>query len=83
MKASSSDIRFVIAIVFAIWFAFTGFFWAYWIALFIAYPFGIISFLLWLSLRTKKEKRMQWIPIILLVGLSLSLGMLIYLLLAQ
>jgi hypothetical protein len=70
------------ALICAIWFAWTGMFWIYWAAIFIAYPGGFISLVLWnLGRKTdRKLKRYKLIPIILLLGLTLSLGTLIFLL---
>ena len=80
MKINKNDILFYSAMLFAIWFALTGMVWAYWVALFIAYPFGIISLLIWLSIKKENRKRTKWIPRVLTVGLVLSLSVLVYLL---
>lgn len=80
MKIHKNDILFYTAMLFAIWFAWTGMAWTYSAALFIAYPFGIISLLIWLSIKKENRKRTKWIPRILTAGLILSLIVLIYLL---
>lgn len=80
MKTNKSNILFYIALLSAIWFAWMGMAWTYWIALFIAYPFGLISLLIWLKLKKENRKRNKWIPRVLLFGLILSLSVLTYLL---
>jgi len=80
MKINKNDILFYSAILFAIWFAWTGGIWTYSAALFIAYPFGVISLLIWLSIRKENRKRTKWIPRVLIAGLILSLSVLVYLL---
>jgi len=75
-----NDIIFSLALVTAIWFALAGMVWVYWAAVVIAYPFGLISYLLWRGIRTEKRKRARVIPVILSLGGMLSIGMLIYLL---
>jgi hypothetical protein len=64
---------FILATITACWFAFTGVFWTYWIALFIAYPFGIVSFCIWKKIKADGRKRNIVIPIVLGVGLLSSL----------
>ena len=74
---NKNNILFVLAIVFALWFAFTGIFWVYYIALFAAYPFGIASFFIWKNIKKDGRKRNTVIPVLLLIGLLCSLAMLI------
>lgn len=82
MNISRNDILFFIALLCAIWFAWGGMVWTYCAALFIAYPFGLLSLILWRIIRHENKKRTKWIPIILTTGLFLSLvvlaGLLIY-----
>lgn len=82
MKISKDDILFTTSLVLAIWFTLTGIAWAYWIALIVAYPAGLISLILWNRVRKTdvKQKRYVLIPFILVIGLTLSLSMLTYLL---
>jgi hypothetical protein len=80
MKITKNDILFYIGLICAIWFAWTGIVWTYWTALFIAYPIGIISFILWKTVKNEPRKRTKAIPIILAIGFILSLTVLIYLL---
>jgi hypothetical protein len=80
MNLNRSNLTYSLAILLALWFALTSWLWAYWFALFFSYPLGLLSFILWFSLKKEKKKRNHWIPRILIAGLLLSLGMLIYLL---
>lgn len=80
MKLKKNDILFYISLLFAVWFAWTGMVWTYNAALFISYPIGIISFILWRIIKNENRKRTKFIPIILTIGLTLSLSVLLYLL---
>lgn len=80
MKITKNDILFWLAIICAVWFAWAGMVWIYWAAIFIAYPFGLISFIIWKIIKKENKKRTKYIPIILGIGLILSLSVLIYLL---
>lgn len=51
-----NNILFVIAIVFALWFALTGIFWLFWIPLLISYPFGVASFFIWKNIKKRRQK---------------------------
>lgn len=77
MKTPKTDLLFITGIVLALWFAGTGIFWIYWAALMFAYPAGLIALLIWLAIRKDGRKRNIAIPVILLAGLALSLGMLV------
>ena len=72
MTIKAGDILFWLGILTAIWFAWTGMVWIYWAALIIAYPVGIVSFLIWTKIRSENKKRTKYIPIILVVGLVLQ-----------
>jgi len=78
MKIKLNDILFVIAILFALWFAGAGIIWVYWFCLIFGYPFGIASFFIWRYIRKDEKSRNRIIPVILIAGLLLSLGMLLY-----
>jgi hypothetical protein len=80
MAISKKDILFWTGIVTAIWFAWTGMVWTYNAALLIAYPIGLISYLIWRNIRKDNYPRNKFIPRILLFGLTLSLSVLVYLL---
>lgn len=71
-----NNILFVLAIVFAFWFAVIGIFWVYWMALYIAYPFGVVSFFIWKNIKKDGRKWNTVIPVLLLIGLVFSLAML-------
>jgi hypothetical protein len=80
MIVTKNDILFWIGIVTGIWFAWTGTVWTYWAALIIAYPAGLASLLIWTKTKSEKKRRTKYIPIILAVGLIVSLSSLTYLL---
>ena len=73
MKIKINDILFFVSLLMAIWFAITGIIWSYMAALVIAYPIGIISFIIWLLIKHENKKRTRLIPITLTVGLTVSL----------
>lgn len=77
MTFTKKDLLFIAAIIFALWFAVTGIYWAYWAALFIAYPFGIIAFFIWKEIKKDAQKRNIAIPVILIASLLVSIGSLI------
>lgn len=77
MNPTKSNILFILAILFAVWFMAGGIFWVYWFAVIFAYPFGIASLALWLYLKKDGRKRNRAIPKILIAGLLLSLSMLL------
>lgn len=80
MKIHTSDILFFTAVLCALFFALFGLVWVYWIALFTAYPLGLISFVLWRKLKKEPRKRNKAIPIILSIGLFASILTLLMLL---
>lgn len=70
-----AKIIYIISLVLAIWFLLFGWVWTYYANLFIAYPFGIIAFFLWLFAK-KYDRNNKLNPIcirIILTGLFLSL----------
>jgi len=73
MKIKINDILFFVSLLMAIWFAITGIICSYMAALVIAYPIGIISFIIWLLIKHENKKRTRLIPITLTVGLTVSL----------
>lgn len=77
MTPQKSNILFYTGIITAVWFALTGMVWTYGAALVIAYPFGALSLMMWLSVRKEKRARNKYILIILGIGLLLSLAVLI------
>jgi len=80
MTIKKNDILFWFGIITALWFALAGMAWTYCAALIIAYPIGLTSLFIWRSIKTENRPRTKYIPITLLVGLTLSLSTLIYLL---
>jgi hypothetical protein len=78
MTITKNDILFWTGILLALWFGLTGIAWTYWAALIIAYPAGLASFLIWRSIKSEKKRRTKIIPIILMVGLIVSLSTLTY-----
>ncbi|HCW07172.1 MAG TPA: hypothetical protein DGG95_07395 [Cytophagales bacterium] len=71
----------VIAILCGIWFLAFGWVWAWYANVFIAYPFAILGFFMWLAGRKAENKTLNKIAgYILLVGLVVSLGFLVALL---
>lgn len=78
-----NNLLFYVGMVMAIWFALTAWTWTYLICLFISYPFGVISFIIWLNLRKTNPERSQWILKILTIGFIVSIVMLVVLLIAN
>jgi uncharacterized lipoprotein NlpE involved in copper resistance len=76
MKLNKHDILFWLGIVLAIWFAFAGVFWVLLLALVYGYPAALLSLFCWTSIRKDKRSRNKFIPIILGVGLMLSIAFL-------
>jgi hypothetical protein len=77
MTVTKNNILFIIAVIFALWFAVTGIFWTYCAALFIAYPFAVISFFIWKEIKKDTQKRNIAIPVILIAGLVVSISALV------
>jgi hypothetical protein len=75
MTSNKHNIIFYISLALAIWFTLTAYAWTYYMNVFISFPFGIISFILWQ--RGKKNdpnsKRYRYIAIILAIGVVVSL----------
>lgn len=83
MKLSRNDILFFISLLLAVWFVLFGMIWMYWAALIIAYPAGLLSYLIFKAIRSDNKKRNKVIPIILAIGLILSVIVLIGLLITN
>ena len=81
MTVAKNDILFWTGIITAIWFAWTGMVWTYNAALIIAYPIGLTSFFIWRNIKRDNKARNKFISRILIIGLTLSLLTLTYLLL--
>lgn len=69
---------FFLGVIFALWFALTAWVWAYFMALFIAYPFGLMAYLIRRSLRSDERPRNNLISGILIAGLIFSVGFLVF-----
>ena len=82
-KSIRNDIFFVTGLALAFWFVWAGTVWVYWLALVIGYPAGLLSLLFWFFIRNENKKRTKLIPIVLGIGLMLSLGILVVLLLSN
>ncbi len=78
MNPTKNNILFILALLLAVWCAMAGIFWIYWFALYGAYPFGIAAFFIWKNIRKDGKKRNIIIPIILIIGLLLSFGELLW-----
>ena len=61
----------VLGVISAVWFTLTSWIWTYWGALYIAYPFGLLSLLIFLFCPEIFAKKL--IKIILIIGLIISL----------
>jgi len=78
-----NTIIFTFGLLCALWFAWAGMFWAYWAALFVGYPIGLLALACWLLIRNENNKRTKFIPIVLTIGLVISLSVLTYILTAK
>ena len=72
MSVKKNDILFFIAIVAAIWFAISSAFWVYLFNVFLSFPFGLLSFLIWLYIRKDEKTRNKWVAGILIFGIVVS-----------
>jgi NADH:ubiquinone oxidoreductase subunit 6 (subunit J) len=73
MRITKNDVLFAISLSLSLWFAGTGYIWTYGVAIIIAYPFGITSYLIWRYIKKDGKKRNKIIPIVIIAGLLLSL----------
>jgi hypothetical protein len=80
MTVKKNDVLFLLGIVTAIWFAWAGMIWTYWAALVVAYPIGLTSLFIWTRIKNENKPRTKIIPIVLMIGLILSLLTLTYML---
>lgn len=83
MRVTRNDVFFYLGLLCAVWFALMGFVWTYNAALVIAYPVGLLSLVLWWMIRREARKRTKAIPIVLGIGLTLSLSVLVTLLITN
>lgn len=78
MHRTKNDWIALVSFLLAIWFSLAGIVWVYGAAIMIAYPFGIISFILWRFFLEGEQKQSKVIPTILICGLILSLLVLLF-----
>ena len=78
MHRTKNDWIALVSFLLAIWFSLAGIVWVYGAAIMIAYPFGIISFILWQFFIDGEQKQSKVIPTILICGLILSLLVLLF-----
>lgn len=78
-----NTILFILGLLFASWFALTGWVWVYLVNLVYSYPAAIFAMFCWLSIRADKKQRNFFIPAITGIGLLISLGVLTVLLLTN
>ena len=74
MAIKKNDILFTLGLASSIWFILTSWFWAWLIALFLAYPFGLVGLICWLLIKNEGRKRTKWIHILLIIGLVISIS---------
>ncbi|CAN5875332.1 hypothetical protein BH11BAC7_BH11BAC7_11840 [soil metagenome] len=78
----NTNIYFYVALICAIWFLLTSWFWVYYANVFISFPFGLLSLILWYKgKKIGKEKRFNFVAVLLISGVALSLISLVCLLL--
>jgi len=84
-KTVAGHALFILTLLLAIWFTLFGMVWVYFAALIIAYPVGIISLVICLTMLSadKSQKRYKAVLYLLLLGFILSIGALIILLLTN
>jgi ABC-type phosphate transport system permease subunit len=78
MKRTKNDWIALISFLFSLWFLLAGTVWVRGAALIFAYPFGLVSFILWRFFLKGERKESKLIPTILGFGLILSLLVLLF-----
>jgi ABC-type phosphate transport system permease subunit len=78
MKRTKNDWIALVSLLLAFWFLLAGTVWVKGAAIIIAYPFGIVSFILWRFFLHGEHKTNRSIPFILICGLLLSLMVLLF-----
>lgn len=78
MKPITSNILFTLGVLLALCFALLGMLWAYYVALILAYPIGIVSLIIWFKVKNDNRTRNKLIIGILIIGFILSMAMLFY-----
>ncbi|HEY8399659.1 MAG TPA: hypothetical protein VIK89_00280 [Cytophagaceae bacterium] len=85
MNLNKNDLFFFVSLILALWFALTAGAWFFWLNLFVSFPAGILSFILYkqgIKDDTRKN-RYKIIKVIWVIGIIVSLGMLVYILLSK
>ena len=69
------DAEFYVAHLMAIWFMISSWYWMYWAALYISFPFGMIALMCFFKEKKRRPKvrHLKKIPLILTLGLLGSL----------
>jgi hypothetical protein len=78
VRRTKNDWIALVSLLLAFWFLLSGTVWVWGAALIIAYPFGLISFILWCFFLEGERKKSKLIPSILAFGFILSLLVLIF-----
>lgn len=78
-----NTILFILGLLFATWFALTGWFWVYFVNLVYSYPAAVFAIICWLIIKGDKKRRNIFIPAITGTGLVISLVVLISLLITN
>lgn len=78
-----NTILFTLGLLFATWFALTGWVWAYFVNLVYSYPAAVFAIICWLIIKDDKKRRNFFIPAITGVGLVISLAVLIFFLITD
>ncbi|MGG5209152.1 hypothetical protein ACQWU4_09385 [Chryseobacterium sp. MIQD13] len=73
MSNDKNAVLFYISFILAVLFLIYGMAWAYFFALIFAYPLGLISFLIWIKIKSDNKKRNSSISAVLIAGLILSM----------
>ena len=79
MKITKNDVFFVLSLLCALWFTVIGMVWVYYVAVWMAYPIGGLSFL-FMKMMKEESIRTKIVKYILIFGLFLSFSVLVYLL---
>ena len=68
---SGKDMEFYVATIMALWFMISSWFWPYWAAIYISYPFGMIALMCYYKEKKRRPKvrYLKKVPFILIIGL--------------
>lgn len=79
MAIKKNDVKFVVAMLSALWFTASAYIWVYFFAIIFSYPFGLISLLLWYNLRKEQDSRAKYILLLLIIGFVISMSAILFL----